>query len=371
MKLIVTVGYYQTLIAVRLKQTIFAEEECSLIITDASRDGKILFNNIIKENLFSKVYYFEEYVHFRPEVKRSAIRRFKGLSDCVFGKSNILRKLIADADIDEMIFYDVSLTSIALFAYLYEINKNIKVSMMEEGLLSYDTINKILEGSTGKKRKMLYALRIFFNKGNLTDNIYSIYVQMPNQISDSLRKKVVRIPPIWETDYKFRELASRIWQVNPSDLQYNEKYIYFSTTDEDFDVVAVNKISENVGKDQILIKLHPRNFSDTFINMGYRVDRSSGCPWEIIGMNYDFSGKIFISGLSSATLFQFLLGQDIQSIYLADTRLFKKTMKKNYTSLVESAKEILSVRNIDSSKWIFLREFEELTHYLGKAKTNE
>lgn len=92
----------------------------------------------------------------------------------------------------------------------------------------------------------------------------------------------------------------------------SEKFIFFeesftadSRTTNDLDVFL--EIANIVGKDNIIVKRHPRNPINRFEKLGFKVMEQQNIPWEIILLNNDVSDKVLISFGSSTTLTPFLL----------------------------------------------------------------
>lgn len=79
----------------------------------------------------------------------------------------------------------------------------------------------------------------------------------------------------------------------------------------------VLQIAEMVGKENLVVKTHPRDFRTVYEEAGLMVSRESAIPWEIIQLNHDFSKHIFIS-LSSGSLVtaMAMLDDNIRGYYL-------------------------------------------------------
>ena len=60
------------------------------------------------------------------------------------------------------------------------------------------------------------------------------------------------------------------------------------------------KIAEKVGKENIVVKLHPRRNVDRFSDKGIKVSKSTGIPWEAFLLTNDFKDKVVLTISSSA-----------------------------------------------------------------------
>ena len=81
----------------------------------------------------------------------------------------------------------------------------------------------------------------------------------------------------------------------------------------------VEKIAELVGKDNILIKIHPRDLRSVYSDNGFKVDRNSNIPWEAIQLSGDFSDKVFLTATSGSVLAgSFMAERAVKTYFLCD-----------------------------------------------------
>ena len=103
---------------------------------------------------------------------------------------------------------------------------------------------------------------------------------------------------------------------------YDKKYIYFeecyfAETGYMEDVELINTLAEKVGKENIMIKIHPRNPENRFEKLGYKTNKDTFIPWEVILMNNDFSDKVLIAIGSQTILTPYMLfGMNMKSYSL-------------------------------------------------------
>ena len=104
---------------------------------------------------------------------------------------------------------------------------------------------------------------------------------------------------------------------------YPQKYIYFAGT-LDFEggkpigeFELVQKIAKQVGKENLLVKVHPRDTRSVYAEEGLLVDKNSSKPWEIIQMLGDFSNKVFLTATSGSVLAgNFLTTNPVPTFYM-------------------------------------------------------
>ena len=97
-------------------------------------------------------------------------------------------------------------------------------------------------------------------------------------------------------------------------FEYKERYIFLSCIYDVEGGEAIGEfelakaIADKVGKNNLLVKVHPRDDKEKYISAGLKVDENSSVPFEVIQINNDFSDKILITTLSGSILnFNFVL----------------------------------------------------------------
>ena len=112
-----------------------------------------------------------------------------------------------------------------------------------------------------------------------------------------------RITPI-NTELS-QELAILFDYANCQD-KYDEKYIFFEDGARDWndstDVDLMQKIAEIVGKDNIIVKTHPRNPENRFAKLGFKTNTNTSVPWEVIASNIDIENKVLITMFSQSVI---------------------------------------------------------------------
>lgn len=123
-----------------------------------------------------------------------------------------------------------------------------------------------------------------------------------------------------------------------------EKYIFFEQCFNDDggvvnDIEIIDHIAELVGKENIIIRLHPRSRVDRFSVFGYNVVQPSGALWEATLLKNNFENKVFITIDSTAIFSSNKLLESNQKIIILDELIWgdykNKKNKKNSTYLSE------------------------------------
>lgn len=104
------------------------------------------------------------------------------------------------------------------------------------------------------------------------------------------------------------EILSNIFDLEKRDLKYPQKYIYFASIGDCEsekpvgEVEIATKAAELVGKENLIVKVHPRDMSNEFEKQGLLVDTNSEVPWEAIQLSQDFSNHVFLTTSSSSVI---------------------------------------------------------------------
>ena len=142
-------------------------------------------------------------------------------------------------------------------------------------------------------------------KKNVTDAFGCFYCFYPELYHGNLKtKKLETITPNETTAEQIRLVFNLQNQI----IEYKEQYIFFSSI---FDIDGEKAIGEFelllsladlVGRDNLLIKVHPRDTRTIYAENGLKVDKNSAAPWEAIQLCGDFRNNIFLTTASSSVL---------------------------------------------------------------------
>jgi hypothetical protein len=126
-------------------------------------------------------------------------------------------------------------------------------------------------------------------------------------------------------DAVFVQAINDIFDLHHMSDKYDKPVIFFEEshfTDgfEVPDVEIVDQIAQIAGKDNIMIKLHPRSIVNRFARVGYKTNIDANIPWEVIVLNRDFTNKILIAIASGSVLYPYLyFGIPLKSFSLLNT----------------------------------------------------
>ena len=288
--------FYQLLVAIQLQRTIKKEDRVSVILTDESRGSKEIADRLRNMGFFHGVYYLETKVG--PEQVGAAYRA-RTLCSGMFGR--LPEGMPRDYVCDELIGYNLDLSTHVVYAALYRRNPAICCNAMEEGLLSYATP----ESSSGLLRAIQRCRRLLGWK-NLRKSIRKFYCFNPPVYQGDLEP--VAIPKMDCGSTQLRGLLQQVFLGERILEPYRQKYIYLPCI---YDMEGGAPIGEaalakallqQVGKDELLVKAHPRDDAGRYSASGAAVDTNSPVPFEVLCILQDLSDKVLITTLSGSIL---------------------------------------------------------------------
>ena len=85
------------------------------------------------------------------------------------------------------------------------------------------------------------------------------------------------------------------------------------------DVALMDRVARLVGKENILVKIHPRNQVNRFQEAGYATNQDTSMPWELIVLNSSFERTLFMTvGSSAATNPWCVFGIPAKAVFLCN-----------------------------------------------------
>lgn len=289
--------YYQLIFSMQLKRTIYMEDYFVVLFSNHSNNAKDVVNRFKDIGYFDEIYYIKT-----KNIDYSLERRFDFVK--------LMRyeiEQIHNSYYDELLYYNCSVSTIALYNILYKNNSNLKASRFEEGILSYDSkfYKDVNITGYGRVNKLLYYFRKMIPSLNLYDRTERYLCYYPELYGGTF--KGIKVPLI-SMDDDLKKTIDNVFKTEKNSCKYKEKYIFFTSV-YDFEggeaigeYKLVCDIANIVGKDNLLVKMHPRDSRNIYINNGFRVDINSSIPFEALLFKYDFSDKILLTATSGAVL---------------------------------------------------------------------
>lgn len=177
-------------------------------------------------------------------------------------------------------------------------NPEIKVHFYEEGLGVY---MKNMYSLISPKLKLLYRC---LGYKSCQDFVIDNYVYQPSVIFEGNKKyKSIAIGDVTNDDLEYLHKDIKKIHFKP----YNQKIIYFENNFENTEyegideTLIINHICNSLGKDQVVIRRHPRTNPKKYDGKGYIMDENLSVSWEdIIPLCNNLNELILITTLSTA-----------------------------------------------------------------------
>lgn len=288
--------YYQLVVSLQIQMTIEKNASSILMISNHSKGTEEICEKIKKEHIFREVYYIETKHLCSKRV--GTYYRIQALFDGIVG--NLFGANIKNCNVKRFYYYNLDFATLAIYAALTRGNKQISPVMMEEGIGSYWGVQ-----FKNKMIRRIEALRKIMGIANLSSSTTSFYCFTPNLYQGCLLP--LELPKIEKSDVIIQILRN-IFMYKGFSTRIKQKYIFLGTI---FDTEGenpigehdlVNKVAELVGKDNLIIKTHPRDTSDDYSQRGVDIYKDSTIPWEVMQLVMDMSDKVILTTVSSAAV---------------------------------------------------------------------
>ena len=287
--LIIVNTYFQLITAINLVLNNLKDDINDLILTDRSVDMERKIKIIKSLNICENIIYVNSKECCNEKNKIKKYLKY------LFNPTKIFNYKF-ETKYDSLFFFNYDLLTYTVFDKLYSKNKKIICNKFDEGYITYlketgnNKINKIIRFICGKK--------------DIDNTIKKIYLYHPKLLCYDSKYEVEQISPLTRKE-ELIEIYNKIFEYTNEIIQ--QKYIFF---EESFfcdnkgvdDMTIILKIADIIGKENLLVKLHPRNKIDRFKEYGIATNKSIGIPWEIIQMNNNFSDKVLMTISSGSVL---------------------------------------------------------------------
>ena len=340
--------HYQLIVAIQMRLTLMEETSASVLVTNRSKGAEEIAKRLRDTAIFDQVFFQE--VHEPQGRSASFLERFSLIKQGVFGTR--LYKTNKHTVFDEIVGFNFDLHSHAVFANEYKKNRHITCEKMEEGLLSYAT----KEDSSGVL-STIYKLRRLLRRKNMRHLPTRFYCFQPSAYNGKLTASP--IPKLVHSDEKIKSVLSSVFiDTSQARTNYTEKYIFLPCIyDKEGgkpigELTLATRLADTVGKDNLLVKVHPRDDAERYRAAGLHVDTSSAVPWEVIQINHNFSDKVLLSTLSTSLLSTCSLFElPPKSFYLYPLcDLSANPLATHYKGVVEdyiSKADVLALKNLE------------------------
>lgn len=298
--LIIVNQLFQVMVAAHLRKTILKNEKVDLLLIDSCVGIKEVYKQIGDTTIFNNIYIEknETFKNTFEKITKSLYylfdRKYAYLNEYNFKPSHIYSKIF----INNFTLYACELVQ------KMSLNNPVELFRFEEGCGSYLSEFSFVDKRRNFVLKTKNFLSLIFNQPQILKLFKGHYFFSPELIQYKTRYNIYGMTNFDFRDKEFQNYIVQAYRM-PEENEFDRKYIFFEEnipdgTINDFDLVM--KIAEKVGKENLIVKLHPRRPIDRFSKYGIKVSKSVGIPWEALLMKYDFSDKVIMT-ISSSVAF--------------------------------------------------------------------
>lgn len=235
-----------------------------------------------------------------------------------------------DDGYDVFLFANISGVSTCIATYLHRKFRT-NLYMFEDGFASYsDLYKRMLDCAYSNSN---FSSCLFYGMEKRAIFYVSRYYVFNPELLQEWRYKfeIIPIPKIDSTS-ETKEFLNEIFDYRNLKDNYQRKLVFFeeSYVEDGIDVGdfdLISEISGFIGKENIIIKIHPRNKVNRFKKAGFTTNEDTSVPWEIIALNQDFSGTILMTISSGSSITSYFMSKERakSSILLYDMEGIDKT----------------------------------------------
>ena len=324
----------QLIIAIRFRQSLWKDKIVDVLATDQSSGLKEASERVKALNIFDDVFFVENKSICAPG---ESINDFIKKSKIVF---NGVDEILAGSVYNEIVYYNADVYTYGIFATIIKKNPDLVCNRYEEGILSYED-SVYLHNS---RLKHVDNLRKILGKKRLEDATRGFYCCEPKLYNGVL--EAIKIPSLSDMT-EMTKMLGYIYNVDLDQLKIREKYIFFASV-YDFEggepvgeLDLILKIADIVGKENLIVKKHPRDERTVFEEKGIPVYKKSSVPWEAIQFNGAFNDKVFLTINSSAVLSGYTMANSTAKTYFM-YKLCDYSGNTSCISTVDSIEKTLS-----------------------------
>ena len=361
------VTVFQLLNAVNLKTTLLKDVKADLVLSKAT-DFSIFVKKLKSMGIFRNIYISndtpETYFEWRRCTKRE--QTFMMLYP---------EKYVMLPDLGE-VYTDFYIAVADDYNKLYYYNM-VKMGMrpcihiFEDGLSTY-LIDHLEECKADIFNHNIYKNLSFIK------HVSEILPYQPQlHVANTHVCPINAIPKIDYTDDKVKKMYNDIFGSNslPKEkyIFLEEAFVWDGISSTDMDLIEF--VANAVGKNNIIVKMHPRNNINRFSKEGYKIINNSKIPWEMTIMNSDLEDKVFIT-VSSTSAFTagLVFDKPFKTINLFDLMLLGKNVHVRNPKFPEFYKKLLDLYNKDELQVFHpttMNELKEQLVYLEGGVNND
>ena len=355
---------FQLLIALQLRFEEYSEDEFSVVLVSPNKQMCDIVTRLKTSYLVKQCFLWTRAPRFGLK------SRIEKIKESIFIGKRDSSEFPVQIECDLLLLGNSFAENEEIYARVIN-KKNVRVRLLEDGTINY---TKHFSQQWMKPERILKCI-----KRELLHPIYrrveGLYLFHPELADENLQMKTFPIPNFLSIKGKKLQEINRIFGYDKSVDQYKERFIffeesYFADGKNIDDVSIIEKVAQIVGKDNIIIKIHPRNPINRFANLGYKTSINNQVPWELITLNQSIYGKCLLS-ISSGTVINSWLLTDAEYTGILLLHCFPEIYQNAdiaYKSIYDACAKICAANSKRLKMPSDMKEFESLIYF--ETKTN-
>ena len=296
---------FQIIVACHVLQTYYGNADVDLYISSGIRDYAQLVQNTRQIGLFREVHANMIHKTFCKghKLAEKFSYAFRRTSEIV--KTLLLARSVSKRHYDVLLFSNISVFTKRLTTLLMRHNPACRIELFEEGTISYT--QQFVAGDA-----VSTPYRRFVDRIGIVNRLSALYVFNPMFLSwKPTNGKVVTLPKLNNLSKEFLTKLNTIFGYDSCVDKYDKKLIFFEESHamEGYnvpDIQILEQIAQKIGRDNIMVKIHPRNPENRFAKLGYKTNENTSIPWELIILNQPMDEKILVTISSGSVIYPFL-----------------------------------------------------------------
>lgn len=323
----------QIMFVVNLKNTLLKNDQIDIVFTDTLNGYKEMSERCNKYQLFHNSFTADSFDLSRRKGKYKKRSAFHDIIFLYKREKYVQNILPIKSSYDLVLFNNIDDFTNGVYNMLYKQNNKIQLWLFEDGFSTYCIQGKAIISGIKKYSTLFYKiLYTVLRLRSVVMNINGQYLYDVEGIEWDAGFSRVQTPKFNPNDENVLIQLNQLFGYEKMQDKYNEPIIFFeeSYRTEGIpinDIDIVEKVAEWVGKENILVKTHPRNKDNIFNKHGFKTNKNTSIPWEIIYMNNpDMENKLLLSVASGSLATPYtMLGKEPNSVVLLNMKQINPT----------------------------------------------
>jgi len=336
---------YQLFVAMWMKHSLFSDSHTDIIISNHINNGKELADRVRKYGEFENCYFAES---FDYSWHKMTISKKKWYTIHLHPDRFLSRLIHLEHTYSSVYVANFDPFSQLLYGALIQKYNNCQIYLYEDGVGTYNPEFSVRYEET-KFAETGYIQKVFrkIRKQNaIYGNLSGVYLFTPEYMRWNPNAPLIRISKMDQNDDAYLNMCNMVYGYYDSNDRYREKYIFLEQCFEADgiyinDVDIIDQFAERVGKENIMVKIHPRNTVNRFSERGYKTNTELSIPWEVVLLNQkDLSDKVLMTVSSGAVVSPYILfGINVRAYSIINLLTFSTTTPRY---MIQSHHEIVT-----------------------------